>query len=500
MPIGTGPSVSDTPESHRPLPPRPDIEYEKKRAKRLLRDARAGDATAFRTMARVAGATPPSEYQLALAQLAVAREYGFSSWLRLTQYYAMWGRHALCPKYNLHPIEQYESQAKTILLWHQRRLPLGAQLIATFLPRLYGRPVEQVLDSTLTEEDARFIVARQERRASWEELAAQAPTLEQAKSESLGLRGIENAEGVVVGRSPFGEALAAMEAQDLPRLREVTAAHPDLLGTVIWNGGETTLLRDALIFEERDPAPAAREISDWLASMGGDLEEHLSINLARNHLDPEKIEYLISRGANPNWVSAAGVTTIEYALIMYNLSQSNPEAVDALAKNVNPVPKALWIAAGLGDVRGTLSYFDGQGKLKPSARERRLDLNLMMPSSAPFQPDATDAEIIWDAYYVAGLNGRAKVLEALVWGGHIGVDAAPWHSTLLHSAVGVGSYATVKCLLDLGADPDAPQLWNRSPRWLATNMKIEPPLPERDRIRDLLAAAPGRSHSDNPRG
>jgi uncharacterized protein len=57
------------------LPPRPDLDQLRHQARDLLRAARAGDPAA---VARFSG-----RLQLADAQLAVAREYGFASWARL---------------------------------------------------------------------------------------------------------------------------------------------------------------------------------------------------------------------------------------------------------------------------------------------------------------------------------------------------------------------------------------------------------------------------------
>src|SRR4051794_20844459 len=65
----------------RTLPARPDLEQQKKLAKELLRDFRAGDADAT---ARVR-AEPPDKTPISLtdAQFVLAREYGLSSWREL---------------------------------------------------------------------------------------------------------------------------------------------------------------------------------------------------------------------------------------------------------------------------------------------------------------------------------------------------------------------------------------------------------------------------------
>jgi hypothetical protein len=61
------------------LPPRPNLDHLRRQARDLLRAARAGDAAAAGRIRAVSGRPT-----LAAAQLAVAREYGFASWARLT--------------------------------------------------------------------------------------------------------------------------------------------------------------------------------------------------------------------------------------------------------------------------------------------------------------------------------------------------------------------------------------------------------------------------------
>jgi hypothetical protein len=67
------------------LPAAPSLEQLRKQAKDLLRAHRGGDPGAS---ARVAAHHPAPEAPLKLAgaQLVVAREYGFASWLRLRAY------------------------------------------------------------------------------------------------------------------------------------------------------------------------------------------------------------------------------------------------------------------------------------------------------------------------------------------------------------------------------------------------------------------------------
>jgi len=64
------------------LPPSPHLSYEKKQAKALLRDARAGDSGAL-TRVRAYVSKDVSELALADAQFVIARERGFESWPKL---------------------------------------------------------------------------------------------------------------------------------------------------------------------------------------------------------------------------------------------------------------------------------------------------------------------------------------------------------------------------------------------------------------------------------
>ncbi len=67
-----------------PLPPRPDLEQQRKRAKQLLRAVHAGEAGAIERCDALHPRPPkPSDAKLADAQLVIARGYGFSSWAGL---------------------------------------------------------------------------------------------------------------------------------------------------------------------------------------------------------------------------------------------------------------------------------------------------------------------------------------------------------------------------------------------------------------------------------
>src|SRR5262245_29750171 len=66
-----------------PFPTRPDLDQLRRRAKDLARAARQGEPAALARLA--AYRRPGAPITLALAQLTLAREYGFPSWLRLKE-------------------------------------------------------------------------------------------------------------------------------------------------------------------------------------------------------------------------------------------------------------------------------------------------------------------------------------------------------------------------------------------------------------------------------
>ena len=80
----------DSPSDVRALPARPNLEFERKHAKKLLAQLHKGDpevVARVRAKHRASTGKSPDEFQLADAQFAIAREYGFTSWPRLVEYF-----------------------------------------------------------------------------------------------------------------------------------------------------------------------------------------------------------------------------------------------------------------------------------------------------------------------------------------------------------------------------------------------------------------------------
>jgi hypothetical protein len=139
----------------------------------LLRQLRAGDPDAIaRGRARHGGRGPSSaEFTLADAQLIVAREYGFTSWPRLVQYFGDVERQGIARR-SQQSVDQefYESSARSLIARHLNRRPHAGRSLAASVPRFYGKTVAEVFASSVSEDDARLTVARENGFASWEML------------------------------------------------------------------------------------------------------------------------------------------------------------------------------------------------------------------------------------------------------------------------------------------------------------------------------------------
>lgn len=467
----------------RPLPARPSLAYERKQAKALLRRLRAGDPNALgRAHAQHSGLDPsrPQTFRLADAQLVIAREYGFASWPRLVRYYEAAER-----------LQQRVRRSRTsipggsfldrrvggLLARHRAGDMQAGRQLAAYVPRFYGLPPGAALAAAVTEDDARLAVARQYGFASWDAAIVGAGVDERARQTPTW-----------DGDSPHRRASEAIVAADLAALERVAAAHPDLLSP----GPDDvavgrTLIAAAVAHERRLGADAMRPIMDWLATHGFDRQQELNAYLCgRGRATPDEVRALLAQGADPNWIAPNGIPVLEHALLRY----WNGEAVDVLAERVTP-RRALWIAAGLGDVHGVRAFVDARGRPTPAARRFRPDFDAAGMAPMAALPDADDEEVLVEALLVAMLNGRAAVIEELAARGGA-VNSMLYGSPLLNVAVGNGMSAAVAALVRCGADLDLRGRHpDQTPREMARAFFEQNPADtERRRILDLCGLDP----------
>jgi hypothetical protein len=440
----------------RPLPNAPSLEYERKEAKALLRQIRAGDADALR---RVQSTHPvalrdrrPDELKLADVQHVIAREYGFASWPRMVEYLEELERHRNAPRHNSadEGVEWFEQHALGIIRRHKRGDPIAARELAHFVPRFYARPIAEILATPITEDEARLVVAREHRRVSWEELIERASASRARRDQRLW----EDAN------IPFSRARIAMRDHDVDALAAILDEHPELLTpSIVDREQRMSLAGMALNFEREAKTADARRITDLLAARGVDVQRELDERLlgwpqdgARPHggMQPETVRWFLERGANPDWMPPNGITVLEHAIARYR----NGACVDLIAERVRP-PQALWIAAGLGDVAGVRRFVVRKGKLTRAARLNRPDTMAMgvMFGFLPPNADADDLEIMWEAFQIAAWNERWSTMDALLEAG-LPVDHAPWGAPLVYIAVGNLIVPLAEYLISRGADLD----------------------------------------------
>ena len=439
----------DAPSDVRPLPARPNLEFERKQAKKLLAALHDGDPEALarvRAKHRASAGKVPDEFHLSDAQFAIAREYGFTSWPTLVEYFeASERQYRSGVRQGGMRSEDHSRAAERLLATHRTHRP-SALLFATFVPRLYGRNLDQTTTSQVTLDDARLVHARMHRYPSWQML------LESARKEG---EPREN-EWTRSGTSDY-RAGRAIRGGDIAALGRLMDQNPHLMEKVPRPGHAVpiNILHSALLHEVEVRTAAARAITDYIVSRGGDLRETASAMLVRPFPQhgpgaASAIEYLLERGADPEWLPPNGVPVIEHAICNY----WNGTAVDAIARRTKP-RQALWIAAGLGDVDAVSRYVLADGSLAPAARQNRPDFTALMVGPTPFLPDADDTAIIWEAFFVAGLNQRYGVLELLLDRG-FPIDYMEWGQSLLHLAVGNRWVDLVEFLVRRGANVDLP--------------------------------------------
>ncbi len=431
-------------ESHplRPLPARPSLELERKHARALLRRLRAGDPEA---MARATASHPtldtsqPDRVRLADAQLVLSREYGFASWPKLVHWFERVERQ----RYGWKQLNSgddprsLESWVRTLIAEHRDRRTWTAHTLAAHVPRFYGAQLETVFSSTVTEDEARLAVARQRGFPSWQVL------LDSVAASSARQHATEI--------DPMRFAAMAIEEGNVDELRRIVEQHPDLLHPLQHESSRGRhLLATVAHHEKRRGVEAMRTIREWLEAQGLDYQLELNQQLCGHmRMSPEKVRWLLDRGADPNWIAPNGASVLEHALIRY----WNGEAADLVAARAAIPHDVLWIAAGIGDVEGVSRALSDGERSMTVARRRRPPLDVIGPAMMDQLPEPDDEELLREVFLVAMLNGRTAVLEELVTRG-FPLNSLAWGQPMINFAVGNFYISVVECLVRLGADLD----------------------------------------------
>ena len=153
----------DLPSDIRALSLRPNLEHERKQAKLLLDQLKTGDPKALARL-RKQKRDSSGSLQLADAQFTIAREYGFTSWPRLVEYFETLERHEVSgARERESSLTSLEAWARTIQAEHKDKRAWTVQFLTAYVPRFHGRGADQVLASEVTNDDARLATARMHR-------------------------------------------------------------------------------------------------------------------------------------------------------------------------------------------------------------------------------------------------------------------------------------------------------------------------------------------------
>jgi len=425
----------------RPLPPRPNLEFEHKEAKALLRRLRASDPE---SIARARARHPEldvAQVKLADAQLVIARDYGFTSWPKLVRWFGEANRWTYVATVNTR--EGNEGRVRTLIAEHRDKRTWTAHVLAATVPRFYGLQHSAVFDAAVTEDEAKLAIARMQGSPSWvvmlEEAAEHRVRHPHADTKE------QPADDVARRRRPY----EAMERADLDALKRAVELEPTLLTPTRWEGKRGhPLMRGALQCERTLGVEAMRPIIEWLGTQGIDPQTELNRMLCSHiHMEPESVQWLLDRGADPNWVAPNGLSVLEHLLLGRHRDSKD---VDLIAARVKP-RDALWVAAGLGDVTGVARFLDRDGKPTAAARKSRPDFMAVGPGGMPSHPDPDDETILFEAFLVALLNGRTAVMEYMVQRG-FPVNTLLFGAPLIVLAATEGRVEIVECLLRCGAD------------------------------------------------
>jgi hypothetical protein len=350
----------------RELPARPNLDQYKKRAKELVKAAKAGDARAFALIRehhpRLKKASDDelrrANFALADAQLVVARRHGFESW----------------PTFARH-IETISSESSSRIWTRAEKALVGGDvatldaMLARHGDMLRNGPVQSSwwggLAPNYAKGDARAIIAREHHFESWDQFAAFAAAMRDA-------------------RSPIAQFEAAVDAivdGDLATLERLVGANPSLVRARSTRTHHSTLLHYVGAngvegFRQRTPKNIVK-VAEVLLDAGADINATAdmygggsdTLGLAATSIHPvtagvqeELMAFLLARGASIGGDSGPAAWS---KLINGCHANGRPGAAEFLARRADGLD--LEAAAGVGRLDIVETFFDANGRLTPNA-------------------------------------------------------------------------------------------------------------------------------------
>lgn len=409
---------------------------------------------------------------LEAARAVCAAEYGFASWENLVGYFRMCEAHtrAGTSPYNLER-ERADGEVESVLKEINSRKDMTEPppdgmghlaAVSTYVPRLYGLSNDELTAVTLTESEAQLTVARERRFMNWGALSEKIAEMLQYRSPEF--------QGRPQG---YHDAQQAVRARNIEGVTKAFSENPKWFGPVETSGFHVGHVWEIIKQVIASADAESRALLDHLYALGVDVQSYLDSGLLGTgfqRVDIFQIRGLLALGANPHWMPRNGHSVLEHAIVRYMNGEAvdliashvkqrrvkyvNDAAVDLIASHVRP-RRAFWISAGLGDVETMLSFIGSDNRPTVEARSDRFDTNVFGLGpifSRATRPNVSDTEILWEAFMLAGLNGRIPAMDALL---NLGfpVNYAPGPENMLVMSVRHHLAPVVEYLLSRGADP-----------------------------------------------
>jgi Ankyrin repeats (3 copies) len=401
------------PQDALPLPPRPNLDQYKKRAKDLLKASQSPDPTAIRVWAAdwIASLVRLSDLTIT-PQLPVRIDHWtdeLENFARKELPEPAWGRtHSSVP-----PSEAKRSDAATLTA-------------------------------------AQFVIARAQGFESWPKLAQHIEAATRADSTV----------------STFEQAAAAIVTGDIAVLEKLLRENPDLIRARSTRQHQATLLHYVSAngvegYRQKTPKNIVR-ITTLLLQSGAEVNAiaevyggSTTLALVATSVHPERarvqealMQLLLDHGAN---IDSANLPA--GPLINICLANGRARAAEFLATRGAHLD--LEGAAGVGRLNVVKNYFDDSGTLRPNASSIQMERGFL-----------------WACEY-----GRNEVVEFLLQHGASLEAQANTGQTALHWAVIGGHEDTIKLLLDRGASLEAKNVYGGTALgqalWSAANGDLE---------------------------
>jgi ankyrin repeat protein len=413
-----------------------NLEQQKKQARELLRDLRAGNHDALVRLqtrhlrwANVDNASVRQDVALHDAQFVIAREQGFASWTKLKAY-AEPSPHDRHTRLYVADVQWINDRVHGLMRTRHSAGPAALEQIRNWHPRFEGLSDDQILTAQFTEQDAQLVYAREHGFETWNDLVQRVSLLASASN-------LDSTE-------PFLAAFRALEAGDAATLRSLLASYPRLPQERGTNGNSLLNLAGSLAARTKNLS-----LFEIVLAAGANVNEPndrgwTPLHQAAYSNQCEIANALIARGADLDAEAhGSGGTPLIAALFW-----GHRETADLLGQ-YSVAPGNLRVAAGLGNHDLLEKCFSGEKTLRPEALAAR---GFYRPHSGfpDWHPSANAQEVLDEALVWACKSGRANVLPRLIRAG-ARIDADPYRGTALIWAAVNNQIETVEWLIDHGA-------------------------------------------------